>query len=189
MTMIFKNFLQKFLAAYEFSDLREFLLSLCPSFKYDLQVPSFSIGAVLAVLSEYLGFGPVIVVAMTVAVIVETISGVIASKKLGVPFESHRFSRCVIKVFIWLTLVYLANSFSLECASRSGWLNQIGVVFFDIIRLLVLAYFVVEYVVSILENLAVIDGKPKTQFIEGVQSIWKSFLGVIKSIFKKDKEE
>ena len=182
------NFFQKLLDTYDFNSMREFGLSLCPSFKYNLQIPSFSISAVLAVLSKYLGFGPVIVFAMAVAVLVETISGIAASKRLGKPFESFRFSRCVLKVFIWFTLVYIANAFSLECASRQGWLDQIGVVFFDVIRLLVLAYFVIEYVVSILENLAVIDGKPKTQFIEGVQSVWQSFLAVIKSLFKAKDE-
>lgn len=184
-----KTFLQRLLDTYDFNDLREFGLSLCPSFKYNLQFPSISISAVLAVLSKYLGFGPVIVVAMVVAVLVETISGIAASKKLGKPFESFRFSRCVLKVFIWFTLVYLAHAFSMECAGHAGWLDQIGVVFFDIIRLLILAYFVIEYVVSILENLAVIDGKPKTQFIEGVQSVWKSFLTVIKSIFNNSEKE
>lgn len=185
---MFENILQKLLNTYDFNSVREFGLSLCPSFKYNLQLPSFSISAVLAVLSKYLGFGPVIVLAMVVAVLVETVSGIAASKKLGKPFESFRFSRCVLKVFIWFTLVFIANAFSLELQGGAGWLDKIGVVFFDIIRLLILAYFVIEYVVSILENLAVIDGKPKTQFIETIQSVWKSFSTVVKNIFK-DKEE
>lgn len=171
----------RFLQSYGYGSIKEFSLSLCPSFKYNLQMPTSIISITLALASKYLGIGPVIVFAMFVAVVVETVSGIYASKKTGIDFESFRFSRCVIKVSIWMVLIFIANSFSLECASRDGWIDRLGEVFFDIVRLFVLIYFAIEYIVSILENLAVIDGKPKTTFIESLQSLTGTIVELLKS--------
>ena len=175
------QYITKFLHSYDYASIKDFSLSLCPSFKYNLQMPSIVISSVLAFLSKYLGIGPVIVLAMFVAVVVETVTGIQASRKLGKPFESFRFSRCVIKVAIWMVLVYIANSFSLECEARNGWINQIGAVFFDIVRLFILIYFVIEYVISILENLAVIDGKEKTAFTDALHDLWSTVVDLFKN--------
>ncbi|GJG35775.1 phage holin family protein [Prevotella lacticifex] len=174
------QFITKFLHSYDYASIKDFCLSLCPSFKYNLQMPSILISSILAFTSKYLGLGPVIVLAMFVAVITETVTGIQASKKLGKKFESFRFSRCVIKVAIWMILVYIANSFTLECESRDGWINSIGATFFDIVRLFILIYFVIEYFISILENLAVIDGRPKTDFTDALHDLWKAILELFK---------
>lgn len=183
-------YITKFLHSYGYTSIKDFALSLCPSFKYNLQMPSTLISLILAFSSKYLGIGPLIVLTMFVAVLTETITGIQASKKLGQKFESFRFSRCVLKVTIWMVLVFVANSFALECESRGTFLDQIGAVFFDIVRLFVLIYFVIEYFISILENLAVIDGKPKTAFTEALQSLWQTIVEFMKDkISNKQKYE
>lgn len=179
------EFIRRFLGTYSFTSIHDFMLSLHPSFKYGLQVPLISISGVVAVLSRILGFGPAIVVAMVVAVLVETYTGIKASRIQGIKFESFKFSRCLLKVFIWYTLIYITNSFALECASKDTVLNDIGATFFEIVRLLILAYFVLEYVVSIMENLAVIDGKPKTQFVDALTSMWSKLTIVFKRRLEK----
>lgn len=179
------RYITRFLRSYDYASIKEFALSLCPSFKYNLQMPTSVISLILAFSSKYLGIGPIIVLAMFVAVITETVTGIKASKTLGKKFESFRFSRCVIKVAIWMILVFIANSFALECESRSAWIDALGAVFFDIVRLFVLIYFVIEYVISILENLAVIDGKPKTEFTDALQALWGTVVELCKSKISK----
>lgn len=179
------HYITKFLHSYDYASIKEFALSLCPSFKYNLQMPTSVISIILAFSSKYLGIGPIIVLAMFVAVLAETFTGIRANKKLGKKFESFRFSRCVIKVAIWMILVFIANSFALECESRHHWIDTIGATFFDVVRLFILIYFVIEYLISILENLAVIDGKPKTEFTDALQSLWETIVEFMKNKISK----
>lgn len=184
MNVLFQYF-TKFLHSYDYASIKEFALSLCPSFKYNLQMPTSAISLILALSSKYLGIGPIIVVAMLVAVLAETFSGILASKTLGQKFESFRFSRCVIKVAIWMILVFIVNAFTLECERGDAWTDLLGAMFFDVVRLFILIYFVIEYVISILENLAVIDGKPKTAFTEALQTLWGTIVDCCKNKISK----
>lgn len=179
------QYITKFLNSYDYASIKEFALSLCPSFKYNLQMPTTAISLILAFSSKYLGIGPIIILAMLVAVLTETITGIRASKKLGKKFESFRFSRCILKVAIWMVLVFIANSFAIECEERNAWIDIIGATFFDIVRLFILIYFVIEYLISILENLAVIDGKPKTEFTDALQSLWETMVEFCKNKLTK----
>ena len=174
-----KIYITRFLLGYGYSTPLDFFHSLCPSFKYHIQTGTLTVSGIFALISHYIGFSPLIVFAMLVAVIVETLTGIKASMKRGEKFESFRFSRCIIKVSIWMVLVFITNCFMLECENEEGWLALLGSNFFDIVRLLILVYFLVEYIVSIMENLAVLDGKPKSEFVETLRDIYKAFARMI----------
>ena len=173
--MILQTYITRFLYGYGYNTITEFFHSLCPSFKYQMQTQTLSLSAFFAVVGHYLGITPFIAVAMVVAVLVETLTGIRASEKRGIKFESFRFSRCIIKVFIWMVLIFVTNCFLLECEIRDGWIDKVGETFFGFVRLLILVYFLVEYIVSILENLAILDGKDKTEFIDALKELYKSF--------------
>lgn len=183
MVKVISTYIQRILDSYGYESITEFLLSLCPSFKYHIQVPTLTISSVIALIAHILGVGPLIVAAMLIAVCVETSTGIWASHIKKITFESFKFSRCVLKVFIWMSLIFMVNAFYLECSDSEEWYNQLGSFFFAVVKLFVLAYFVIEYLVSIMENLAVIDGKPKTEFIDGVKSLLASLMQVLKSKF------
>ena len=91
---------------------------MAPSFKYNLQFPAISFSAVTAVVSEWIGITPFLAMAMLVAIVSEMWTGIRASKVQGIGFESFRFSRCIIKLCIWLTIIYITHSFYLE--SKAG---------------------------------------------------------------------
>ena len=97
---------------------------------------------------------------MFIIVIVETVTGIKASKKKGISFESFRFSRCIIKVFVWAFLFFMFHSFAADLDSKEGWVFAIGGVLIDVLHVTTMVYFCIEYGTSILENLAVLDGKP-----------------------------
>ena len=86
----------------------------------------------------------------------------------------------MIKVFVWIVLVYIANSFSKDCAAREGWINTMGELFFEFVRIAILTYFCVEYVTSILENYAVIDGKPKDALVKVIRERWSILTDLLK---------
>jgi hypothetical protein len=147
-----------------------------PSFKYGLGAQALSVSAIVGVISEWLGFSPALVVVMFLTVIIETVTGIRASTKLGQHFESFKFSRCIIKVAIWCFLFFFFHAFSKDMARHTGAVYSAGVWFFDIVNVTTMAYFVIEYGTSILENLSVIDGKPKETLINTLRGYWLLFV-------------
>lgn len=174
--------IERFFSTYGFDGIKGFALSLFPSFKYGNQATVLSISTVLAIVGQWLGVSPAIVLVMFIAVLVETFTGIRASKKQGIDFESFRFSRCIVKVFIWVFLFFMFHSFAADLGNKSGWVFLLGGVFFDILHLATMIYFCIEYATSILENLAVLDGKPKETFINAIGSLFSSLIDKLKNL-------
>jgi hypothetical protein len=178
------RFINHFLETYGFDGVKGLLLSLFPSFKYDIQVPVLTGSALLAVVADVLGVGPVVAVAMLVAIVAEMWTGIKASRIRGIHIESFRFSRCILKLCCWLIIIYIINAFYMECSCQGRWFEVLAGVFFGVTKALVMIWFVVEHVISILENLAVIDGKPKEALVEKIEVFWDK---VSDMMFKKVK--
>jgi len=174
------NYLTKFLTAYDWNSFEEFMLSLFPSFKYQLQGMMLSISFLSGIVNYCLGIQPALAFAMFIAVIVEVRTGIKASRKLGKKFESFRFSRCVIKIAIWLVILYIIHAFEKEYESRTNLIQIAAFAFFNFIYVVVLTGFLIEYLTSILENVAVLQNKPKTQIIEAIQGGWTNLIDKIK---------
>lgn len=175
------NWFNQLLLSYGFSSCRDFLLSVFPSFKYGTSTISIIVSAILGLLSTWLGISPCIIMVMLAAVLVETMTGIRASKKQGEPFESFKFSRCVIKVALWVFLFFMFHQFSLDAETKVGhWVWALAGFLFDVLHATTMVYFVVEYGTSILENLAVLDGKPKDSLIVAITDGFKSIVSSFK---------
>lgn len=175
------SFVTHFLNSYGFDSVKDFFLSLFPSYKYGLQGFTLTLSAILALISEAVGITPVVVLAMFVIVVVEVFTGTKASRKNGIPFESFRFSRCILKVFIWLCIFFIFNSFSKGLSSHAdNWVYASGVFFFDVLNVTTMIFFCIENVTSILENLAVLDGKPKEALVVAMGEIFQSIVDKFK---------
>lgn len=169
--------------------MKSFLFSLCPSFKYGMQSLSIWWSVALGVVAEVLGLTPGLVVAMFVAVLVETFTGIKASSKRGEKFESFKFSRCILKLTIWVVIIYVLHQFTCEMESGDSYFYQFGYVVFMLMKVSVMMYFCVEYVTSILENLAEIEGKPKDSLVNMMWEAFRNATAQLSNIFKKRNEE
>lgn len=178
------NYFVKFLAAYDYGSFREFALSVFPTFKYELQGLMMFVSLISATVNYFFGIQPALAFAMFIAVIVEVWTGIKASRKQGKAFESFRFSRCVIKIGIWLVILYIIHAFEKEYENRTNLIQIAACTFFNFVYVVVLTGFLVEYITSILENVSVLQNKPKTQIIEAIQSGWSRLIDSIKT--KKD---
>lgn len=172
--------INRFLDTYGFDGLKGFFLSLFPSFKYGVAGQTLSVSAVLGFISSLLGISAFLIPVMFVAVVIETWTGIKASKKQGIPFESIRFSRCVIKVFIWVSLFFMFHSFAMDMQAHDDWVHVAGFYFFEILHVATMMYFVIEYSTSILENLAVLDGKPKETLVVAFGTMFDNFISKMK---------
>ena len=180
------NLFLRFLKTYEYASWEDFLYSLGPSFKYKLQGLTITLSFLAGIIDQAFGIGPALAVAMFVAVLVETWTGVKASKKRGERFSSFRFSRCILKVFVWLTLIFITHAFEAEFSDRTEIAYSAAHMFFQFIFIVILAYFMIEYVTSILENLGSITKKDKQALIDVIQIAWKNLLSTLK--FGKNNE-
>jgi len=175
------NYFTKFLAAYDYGSFREFSLSVFPTFKYELQGLMMFVSFISATVNYFFGIQPALAFAMFIAVIVEVWTGIKASRKLGKQFESFRFSRCVIKIVIWLLILYIIHAFEKEYQNRINLIYIAAYSFFNFVYVVVLTGFLVEYLTSILENVSVLQNKPKTQIIEAIQGGWTNLVESIKT--------
>lgn len=175
------QFLTRFLQTYGYDTTKDFGLSIVPSFKYGLQYASVCVSAITAIFSELTGVGPTIALAMLVAVTVEMWTGMRASRISGKHFESFRFSRCIIKLAIWLSIIFIVHSFYRGFSSdNDDVFNLLTSMFFNVVKLFIMTSFVIEHVISILENLAIIDGKPKEALVSKLEDYWDSMTNLLK---------
>lgn len=182
------NMLHRFLKTYEYASLEDFLYSLGPSFKYRLQGLTISLSFLAGLIDQVFGIGPALAVAMVVAVLVETWTGIKASKKRGEKFSSFRFSRCILKVFVWLMLIFITHAFESEFSGRDGLAYGAAHLFFQFVFIMILAYFMIEYVTSILENLGSIEKNDKQALIDVIQNAWKNLVSTLKFGRKNEDE-
>lgn len=174
----------KLLESYDYGSFKELLQSMFPSWKYELQALSLLLSSISGAISYLFGFGPALGIAMLVAVAMEIYTGIKASKKQGKPFESFKFSRCVLKFALWAIIFYIIHAFEKEYMARTNLFDVLAYAFFKIVFLSTITMFLVEHLTSILENKSVIDGQPKTALIEVVQGFWKKFIVLLTDRFK-----
>lgn len=172
-----KQFFTKILAGFEFTGFDDFATSLIPSFKYGLMamIMTFSIPiAAVEYYSSYVfGLNLPAVVALIIVMIVELLSGLHASKVSGQKFSSSRFSRFTVKTACYLVLISVPYLFKMSY-EQSG--NGFAAGAFDWLHVFLTVQIVAEHVLSILENLAIIQGKPKTYWIDKIKSKLDSLL-------------
>ena len=171
---------------YEWNSFEEFFLSIFPSYKYQLHGAVFSLSLFSGLVNYLFGVTPALAIAMFVAIVVEVITGIRASKRQGKQFESFRFSRCVIKILIWLAILYIIHAFKKEFAESKNWIDIAAYGFFNFTFVVCLTGFLVEYVTSILENVSVLKGKEKTAIINAISGGWQNLLSFIKPKAKNE---
>jgi hypothetical protein len=175
-----KNYFIKFLAVYEWDSFEDFFLSIFPSYKYQLHGAVFTLSIISGLVNYIFGVTPALAVAMFIAIVIEVWTGINASKLQGQKFESFKFSRCVIKILIWLSILYIIHAFQKEFDNSKNWINIAADSFFDFAFIVCLTGFFVEYVTSILENVSVLKGKEKTAIISAISDGWQNLISTIK---------
>lgn len=124
------------------------------------------------------------ILAFVVLVTLELITGLVASKVKGIKIVSHKFSRFGFKVFVWLILLYVVNTMRVEYSDQGGNFSNLASGFFTWLHGTLFIYIVIEYLISVLENLGVITGNNNETLIMKIIKKLNSFLGN-----EKDKEQ
>lgn len=162
-----KKLFDHFFAGFDYENSHEFLLSLIPTIKYQLGTIVIFTFSFSAIIDQVFGLDAAAVLALILAMCVELISGIYASSVLAVPFNSKRLSRFTVKSACYLILI--AVPFLLQ-KSYIKHDNSVASMAFGWLHVFLVTQIAIEHIVSILENVAVISGKPKTYWVTKIKS-------------------
>lgn len=168
------KFLTRILATFDYHSWLEFGQSLLPSSKYNLTLNLAPFTVLLfPAIDRLFGLDAVAFGVLLVVFVAELSSGIYASKIMKVPFSSMKLSRFSFKVAYYLVLISLPYVMAVSFKAHD---KTAAATMFDWLHLFLVAQIVLENVVSILENLAVISGKPKTHWITAIKEKIKNLI-------------
>lgn len=160
------RYIDKLLQSFDYQNWFDLGASLMPSVKYNLTVMAFTLSFVMPPVERVFGLDGLAVGGLLIVFVAEITSGVIASKIKGDPFSSVRLGRFTFKVFFYIVLICVPYLMA-ESFRAKG--KELATVMFDWLHLFMLAQIIIENMISILENVAIIGGKDKTHWIKKIQ--------------------
>jgi hypothetical protein len=162
-----KNYFNYLLSGFEFNSVGDFFHSLIPTVKYNLLFMLVVSIPLSTIIDRLFGLDALAIGALVVAMTVELISGIYASHIQKIEFSSKRLSRFSIKTACYLILISIPYLFA---SSYKHHGNETAAQVFDWLHVFLVTQIVLEHILSILENLAVIQGKPKTYWIDMIKT-------------------
>lgn len=162
-----KNFFLRLLQSFEYNTVDEWLYSLFPSAKYELTYLVASLSLLAGGIEFLFGFGSFSAIALFIAMIFETASGIKASAIRKEDFSSAKLSRFTFKTAGYFIVIAISHLFAQDKLAAGDLAAGMA---FKLMYHYLVFHVVGEYVTSILENLAVIDGKKKTYLIKKITS-------------------
>ena len=106
--------------------------------------------------------------------VLELLSGLMATKIKGNAIASRKLSRFGLKIVVWFGVFAFVNALMLQY-------YNVNVVMYNLyywVHNLILSYVSFEYLISVLENVAVISGKSNNKLIKALSTKFESVLGI-----------
>jgi hypothetical protein len=170
-----KSFLNYLTQTFGFSDFADFSQSFI-HFKFLLlTMPSALI--IGGFFERMLGITQAMIISFIVLAILEIVTGLSAARAKGIKWESKKFSRFGLKIFVWLCLMFVANSFAVGYAGTVGVLNYLAGNMFAYLHAVLVTYVCFEYLISVIENLSVLTGQSNNKLIGFFKRKFNRFLG------------
>jgi len=167
------RFLNHFVGCFGFDCTTDFNNSLIHSNFLMITIP---VAAFSSMIENFLGLQGLTVLAFVVLVILELITGIVASKNRGEKIVSHKFSRFGLKVFVWLALLFITNSLKLEYDGHKDLLSITTLGIFTWLHDALFVYVTMEYLISVFENInSLTKTKSKKKFIDYIIDKLKNF--------------
>lgn len=121
--------------------------------------------AVAVFIGDKVGLDVGVVLAGSVLLFLEVVTGLWGSISKGIKFESKKFPRFGLKLFVWVALLYAFNALRLQYKDTS----MIAHGAYDWVHVFIVGYIFMDYVGSIIENLGKITGKDYGRFLGAIR--------------------
>lgn len=169
-----KSFLSKLFATFDYHSFLEFGHSLSLTAKYKWTLVSFGFSAsIFPFVDRVFGLDAAAFALLIIVMVVELTSGIYASSIRKEQFSSMKLSRFTFKVCIYLVLIAMPYVLSISFKDHG---KTAAAFIFDWMHLFFVGQIVIENLVSIMENLAVISGKDKTHWITKIQEKFNNLI-------------
>ena len=126
-----------------------------------------------SIIETSFGLQGLTVLAFLILVILELLTGLIASRVRQEPIISKKFGRFGLKLLVWLTLIFVINTLKNEYHDGDGF-SSLASELFTWLHGTLFIYINLEYLISVLENLGVITGKSNKGLISLIKGRFKA---------------
>lgn len=164
---------QKIIESFGFQHYSDLLASLFPSTKYQILGFTVTFSAVSGLAEKLFGLEALTIIALVFMLMMEFASGIIAGKIKGKRIESRLMGRFLVKVFLWLTCLFFIHTLQVDYETK----NQLIAGALHWLHSGLMIYVSLEYLISILENIAVISGKSNDVLIKYIRKKINQLLG------------
>lgn len=155
-----------------FDNITDFTKSIVHTKLLALTIP---IAGISSIIESIFGLQSLTILSFTLLVTLELITGLIASKVKKIKIESKKFGRFGLKVFVWLSLIFILNTLKIEYTTHEDTFGSIAEGLFNWLHGTLFIYVCLEYLISVLENLGEISGKNTEGIIKKIKRKFKSF--------------
>lgn len=166
--------LTRLFKTYDFHNALAFFESLVPSTRYGWSVLLMGCSALFSAIDKVFGLDAAAFIGLAFVFAVELISGMYAAHIRGEAISSVKLSRFGLKVTCYLVMIastyLMAVSFTSHKKDVPAWV-------FNWLNVFLVSQIVLENIISVLENLAVISGKDKSAWIIKIQEKFKALIG------------
>jgi len=167
------NYFIKILNSFGYEKLSDFTDSLFPSFKYvSMTIFTFTLSGLSASIFRIFGIDALAFLALALVFIFELATGLARARKAKEQFSSMKFSRFSFKLAYYLIII--AISYLMQRSFENNG-NTLASDIFHWMHVFFVVQIVLENIVSISENIAVITGKPKAHWITKLQEKINSY--------------
>lgn len=163
--------LTRLLKTYDYHSLQAFLWSLAPSGKYKWTAAILIMSSLWGSIDKVFGLDQEAFVALVVIFITELVSGIWAAIVRGEPISSIKLSRFGLKVVCYLIMIAVSYSFAQNFEIHKKYAAAWA---FDWLNTVLVAQVGFENTISILENIAHINGKAKDAIVVKITEKFKN---------------
>jgi phage-related holin len=161
------NFILKMIKTFGWESLAECFASLSPSVKYaGISGFTITLSGISSMILRIFGIDSLAFAALFLVFAFELVTGIVRAQRVKERFSSMKLSRFTFKVTYYLVIIAIAYLMQVSFASQG---NDLAADIFHWMHVFFVVQIVLENIVSISENIAVITGKEKAHWISKLQ--------------------
>lgn len=181
------KFLSNIVSQFGFSDFTDFANSMIHSKLLAFTFPSAAL--LYTLVESWFGFTAAVFTSFLLLAMLELISGVWAAKIRKEQIQSRKFGRFGFKLFVWLILIFVANSLKMSYYGKEDYSSLIIYQTFSWLHGVTIVYVAFEYIISVIENVSCIMGKPNNKLLNFLKKRMDKVLGDEGDSSKEKKSE
>ena len=133
---------------------------------------SVTVATISSLIEKYFGFEPLVFSAFCILLLLEFITGIMASIREGKKIESRKFGRFVFKVFIYTIMISLVNILNINSEGRA--ISRV----YGFMHHLIIDYISIQLIISVFENLSRLGFQESSRVFKVINRVLAKYFDV-----------